>query len=45
MDFSICYIEDIVDFDFVDIVEKEIVVIDVDGLIMVDKIVEEFIIK
>lgn len=44
-DLSICYIEDIADPDLVDIVEKEIAAIDVDGLTMADKTVEEFIIK
>ncbi|MBD4937280.1 spore germination protein, partial [Xanthomonas citri pv. citri] len=44
-DLSICYIEDIADPDLVEIVEKEIASIDVDGLTMADKTVEEFIVN
>ncbi|MGV2912450.1 spore germination protein, partial [Bacillus safensis] len=44
-DVCICYIEDIADPDLVDIIEKEVSGIKVDGLTMSDKTIEEFIIK
>ncbi|PSA94133.1 spore germination protein [Bacillus atrophaeus] len=44
-DISICYIEDIADPDLVSIVEKEVESIEIDGLTMADKTVEEFMVK
>ena len=44
-DVCVCYIEDIADPDLVDIIEKEVSGIKVDGLTMSDKTIEEFIIK
>lgn len=44
-DLAIVYIEDIADPDLVSIVENEVNAIDIDGLTMADKTVEEFIVK
>ncbi|AMM93741.1 spore germination protein [Peribacillus simplex] len=44
-DISIGYIEDIADPDLIDIVRKELNSIEVDGITMADKTIEEFIVK
>ncbi len=44
-DICIGYINDIVDPDLVKIVKEELEAIDIDGLTMADKVVEEFIVK
>ncbi|RSL32038.1 spore germination protein [Salibacterium salarium] len=44
-DICISYIEDIADPDLVDIVRKELESIDIDGLPMADKVVEEYIVN
>ncbi|WP_084413983.1 spore germination protein [Salibacterium aidingense] len=43
-DICISYIEDIADPDMVNIVKKELEAIDIDGLTMADKVVEEYIV-
>lgn len=44
-DICISYIEGIADPDLVDIIKKELEAINIDGLTMADKIVEEYIVK
>ncbi|MCU9613759.1 spore germination protein [Caldibacillus lycopersici] len=44
-DIAIAYVKDIADEDLLDIIRKEIKSINVDGLTMADKAVEEFIVK
>ncbi|MED4017226.1 spore germination protein [Sutcliffiella cohnii] len=44
-DICISYIKDIADPDLIDIVRKEIKAIDIDGITMADKTVEEFLVK
>lgn len=44
-DVCVCYIEGIADPGLVDIVKKELSSINVDGLTMADKVVEEYIVK
>jgi len=44
-DISLTYIEGIADANLVDIIRKELEAIDIDGLTMADKEVEEFIVK
>ncbi|WP_279390752.1 spore germination protein [Alkalihalobacillus sp. LMS39] len=44
-DICVSYIEGIADPDLVDIIKKEIKTIDIDGLTMADKVIEEFIVK
>ncbi|MBM7094734.1 MULTISPECIES: spore germination protein [Alteribacter] len=44
-DISLCYLEGVVDKDLVGVVKKELEGIDIDGLTMSDKLVEEFIVK
>ncbi|MBD1378683.1 spore germination protein [Metabacillus arenae] len=44
-DICIAYIEDVADPDLIDVVKKELKSIDIDGLTMSDKSVEEFLVK
>ncbi|MED3562967.1 spore germination protein [Bacillus xiapuensis] len=44
-DVSLCYLEDVADPDLVNILRKELKLIDVDGIPMADKTIEEFILK
>lgn len=44
-DISIGYIKDIADPDLIDVIRKELEAIDMDGLPMADKTIEEFIVK
>ena len=44
-DIAIGYIEEIADPDLIEIVRKELTSIDIDGLTMADKTIEEFIVK
>ena len=44
-DVSLCYIEDIADPDLVNILRKELNSIEIDGIPMADKTIEEFIVK
>ncbi|WP_342432185.1 spore germination protein [Neobacillus sp. FSL H8-0543] len=44
-DVSLCYIEDIADPDLVNILRKELKGIEIDGIPMADKTIEEFIVK
>ncbi|OIK15516.1 spore germination protein [Bacillus sp. MUM 116] len=44
-DVSICYLEDVVDPDLLNIIRKELKSIDTDGIPMADKTLEEFILK
>ncbi|AIC94211.1 stage V sporulation protein AF [Shouchella lehensis G1] len=44
-DVCLCYIEGIVDPKLVDIIKKELKAINIDGLTMSDKVVEEYIVK
>lgn len=44
-DVSLCYLEDVADPDLLSIIRKEIKAIDVDGIPMADKTIEEFILK
>ncbi|MDQ6599524.1 spore germination protein [Bacillus salipaludis] len=44
-DVSLCYLEDVADSDLLNILRKELKSIDVDGIPMADKTIEEFILK
>lgn len=44
-DVSLCYLEDVADPDLLNILRKELKAIDVDGIPMADKTIEEFILK
>lgn len=44
-DICLAYIKDVADTDLVDVVRKEVKSIDIDGLTMADKTVEEFLVK
>ncbi|SDY60023.1 stage V sporulation protein AF [Evansella caseinilytica] len=44
-DISLTYIEGVADSNLVDVIRKELQGIDIDGLTMADKVVEEFIVK
>ncbi|WP_096201047.1 spore germination protein [Bacillus sp. FJAT-45350] len=44
-DICISYLEDVADPDLVDIIKKELKAINIDGLTMADKVVEEYIVK
>ncbi|MBI0576212.1 spore germination protein [Neobacillus cucumis] len=44
-DVSLCYLEDVADSDLLNILRKELKSIDVDGVPMADKTIEEFILK
>lgn len=43
-DICICYLEDVADPDLIKIIRKELEAINIDGLTMADKVVEEFIV-